>query len=161
MNPSFKFVFGKPAGDCVGRWIMGSVMETPAGYRFTADLILSYAMPSDWMLHRVWLDVDRAFDARDFAAYLRLLSTGKFKTGSRVLSVHETEGLDPVSVSTICEAVTAYRDPQAREILPWPEGLVSLRDQLEQVKKKEMISRAVAGSRRRRPSLPKEQPTRP
>ena len=52
MSTSFEFVFGMLAGDGVGRWIQGSVSEIPTGFRFRADLTLSFAMPSDWMLHR-------------------------------------------------------------------------------------------------------------
>lgn len=94
--------------------------------------------------HRVRLEVDRQFRAEDFAAYLRLLSTGKIETVSRVLGLYETKKLDPAGASAIFEATAVWVDAWDHECLHLLQDLASLGDQLEQLRKRELLSLALS-----------------
>lgn len=143
MSPSFDFIFGKPAGDGAGRWIEGSAVETPRGYDFMARLMVRHP---DGVLqcHRVGLVVDRPFCAEDFTAYVRVMSTGKFETVSRVLGLYETKELDPTGAAAIFEATAVWIDPWDHECVHLLQDLAALGDQLEQIYKRETLGHAIA-----------------
>jgi hypothetical protein len=143
VNASFNFIFGKPAGDGVGRWVEGTVNAAKSGYTFLADLLIRH---SDAVLqcHPVRLKVDRPSHADDFAAYLRSVSTGKFETVSRILGLYETKELDPVGAAAIFDATSIWVDPWDHEGVSLLEDLASLGDQLDQLHKRERLSLAIA-----------------
>lgn len=145
MTPSFDFSFGKTLEDEAGRWIHGNVARKAdgSGYRFKADLWRRYSS-SRVQCHPVRLYVDRPFRAGDFAAYLRKVSSGEFETGSHVLGLYETQGLDPAGASAIFEAAAVWVDPCDHSCLALLQDLVSLGEQLEQVRKRELLGMALA-----------------
>jgi len=143
MSPSFDFSFGKPAGEGPGRWIEGSVVCARGGYRFTAGLWRRLS-PSTVQSHPVRLDVDRPFSADDFAAYLQLVSTGRFETATRVLEFEKVQELDPAAASSITEAAAVWVDPSEHQGSPLQGDLTSLGEQLEQVTKRELLGLALS-----------------
>ena len=143
MSPSFDFIFGRPAGESSGRWIEGSVIGARGGYRFTASLWRRLS-PSTVQSHPVRLDVARSFCADDFAAYLRLVSTGTFETASRALEFDKAKELDPATASSITDAAAAGVDPSKPQSSPLQGDLASLGEQLDQVRKRELLGLALA-----------------
>lgn len=143
MSPSFDFSFGKPAGEGSGRWIEGSVVGASGGYRFTAKLWRRLS-PSTVQSHPVRLDVDRPFSADDCAAYLQLVSTGRFETASRILEFDKAQELDPAAAALIREAAAVWVDPSEHQRLPLLRDLTSLGEQLDQVWKRERLGLAFA-----------------
>lgn len=142
MNPSFNFVLGRPVGNGFGRWVEGSVVSGAQTYEFTANLW--FQGPGASGCHRVRLMIDRPFAAYDFAAYLRVVSTGRFATANRILGLYEAAFLDPAGASAIFEASAPWIDPWEHESLELLGELASLGDQLAEVTKKELIGLAVA-----------------
>jgi len=143
MNPSFNFFFGKPVDDGVGRWVEGTVSATESGYNFLAHLWIRH-VDAALQCHRVQLEVDRPFRAEDFAAYLRSVSTGKLETVSRVLGLYETKELDPAGAAAIFDATAVWIDPWDHECVHLLKDLASLGDQLEQLRKRELLSLALS-----------------
>lgn len=141
MSPSFDFTFGRPLDDGAGRWIHGSVVGTGDGYRFKAELWRRYSS-STVQCHPVRLEVARPFRADDFAAYIRLISSGVFEIASRVLELDEAQELEPAGASSILQAVSI--DPGERHRLPLRADLTSLVEQLDQVRKRELLGLALA-----------------
>ncbi len=135
MSPSFDFIFGKPAHDGDGRWIEGTVVESDLGYRFIAELSLRCSS-----IHceenSVWTDACRNFQASEFAAFLRFLSTGRLKTTSRVLVLYNMSGLDPDSTSAIFNATAVWAQPWEHQSLPMQQNLVVLQGQLARWRKR-------------------------
>ena len=142
MNPSFDFIFGRPANEGPGRWVEGSVTGNGCGYKFTARLMLRRG--ATLSCQTVWLEIDRPFAASDFAAYLRLVSTGPFATATRVCGLYETKGVDPEAAAAIFEATAKWVDPWDQETLPLLEELALLGDKLEQARKRESLHLAVS-----------------
>jgi hypothetical protein len=142
MNPSFDFVLGKPVGDGFGRWVEGSVVGGALTYRFTANL--NFRDPAFTGSHRVGLVIDRPFAACDFAAYLRLVSTGRFETANRTLGLYETNGLGSDEASAIFQAAAPWIEPWEHDSLLLLGELASLGEQLKDVRKKELLCLAIA-----------------
>ena len=143
MSPSFDFSLGRPVHDGSGRWVLGSVISTLGGYRFEAHLWRRH--PSGAVqCHSTRLDVDNPFQADDFAAYLRMVSSGEFETVSRVLGLYETKGLDPAAAASIFDATALWVAPWEHGSLRLLHDLTSLGQQLEQVRKREIIGRVMA-----------------
>ena len=145
MSPSFDFSFGEPDGDdAAGRWIHGSVVcKTDGdGYRFKADLWRRH-FSSTVQSHPVRLDVANLFCADDFAAYIRLISSGNFETTSRVFCLDETDGLDWAAASAILNAIAVETEPGEHHHQLFL-NLTSLEEQLEQVRKRELLGLALA-----------------
>ncbi len=144
MSPSFDFSFGGPVDDAAGRWIHGSVVCKAGGdgYRFKADLWRRY-FSSTVQCHPVRLDVANLFRADDFAAYIRLISSGNFETTSRVFCLDETDGLDSAAASAILSAIAVETEPGKRCHQLFLD-LTSLGEQLEQVRKRELLGLALA-----------------
>lgn len=160
MSADFDFTFGKPADDGAGRWIHGSVVNEGRGYRFTADMMLRHSCTM-LQCNRVWLDVDRPFHAKDFAAFLRFIARGKFGTASRMLELDFPGGLDPWTAGTIWDAMMVWVDPLNHNCPVLLKDLTSLGDQLEQVGKDELPRFALAKfTQRSRPAaIEKVRPT--
>lgn len=152
MGPSFDYMFGKAAGDEVGRWVQGAVVADELGYRFTAELCIRLPA-SDPLWHRssVCLEVRRPFNAVDFAAFLRLVSSGTFETATPVLGLYETNNLDPSAAGAIFNAIAVWIDPWDHTSLSLLQDLVFLGNQLELVSKREELSLASARSSGRLP----------
>ena len=143
MGPSFDFSLGKPVDKGAGRWINGSVINNEVGYLFKAGLQRRY--PSGMLqCHTVRLEVGSPFAANDFAAYLRLVSTGPFATTSRVFGLYDTHDLAPAKASAIFEAVAVGPAAWKHEGLSLLHDLTALGQQLEQVRKKERLGAAFA-----------------
>jgi hypothetical protein len=142
MNPSFDFILGQPADNVSGRWVEGSVTDKEGAYGFSAKLLLRRGTACS--CQPVWLDIKRPFLASEFAALLRLVSSGRWQTVTPVLGLYETFGLDPAAATAIFEAIAEWVYPWEHESVSLLEDLASLGDQLEQVRTKEMLSFAIA-----------------
>lgn len=142
MNPSFNFIFGKPAGDGAGRWVEGSVEQEGAGYSFVARLMVRYS-PMLLQCHPVKLKAERPFAPEDFAAYLRLVTTGQFNTVTRTLGLYETSELDSSAASAIFEATNVWLDPWDHNSLLLLQDLASLGEQLQHLRNREKLSLAI------------------
>lgn len=143
MGLSFDFSLGKPVDEGAGRWINGSVISNDIGYLFKAGLQRRH--PSGMLqCHTVRLEVGSPFAANDFAAYLRLVSTGLFETTSCILALYDTHELAPAGASAIVEAAAVWADPPEHENLSLLHDLTALGQQLEEVRKKERLGVAFA-----------------
>ena len=143
MSLRFDFIFGEPVDGRVGRWLRGAVVTKGLGYSVMIDLVFRYSAAPGVLQNRISLDVDRPFDAGDFAAILNLLTTANLETTSRELEVRETKDLDLAGVSAIRNAVDRFSALDTQQSLKLPE-LTSLTQQLEQIRKRERMSLAFA-----------------
>lgn len=144
MNPSFNFIFGKPANEGSGRWVEGTIAQNGCGYKFTVRLMLRRG--AILSCQPAWIEIDRPFAATDFAAYLRLVSAGPLTTVTRACSLYETRDLETEMATAIFEATAEWVDPWDHESLPLLNELALLGDRLEQARKREMLHLAISNS---------------
>lgn len=144
MNPSYTFIFGKPADDEVGRWLEGCVAAKAAGYQFTADLIFRYSTAPGWLQNRVSMEVDRDFHPYDFASFVELLSGGRFETVSRVLELNETKDLGAAGANEILDATQRKSFSPDTQSPSLSKELASLEIRLDQIYKQQRLSLAFA-----------------
>ena len=143
MSPSFDFRLGDQVEDGSGRWVTGSVVRKRGGYTFRADLMNRHSSTT-FQCHSVQLDVDRPFHAEDFAAFLRMVSTGRFETVSRVFGLYGTSGLDSEGAGSIITATAHRVDPCDRDCVRLLQDLTALGDRLDQAHKRQQLSLAFA-----------------
>lgn len=135
----FDFAFGQPSGDHAGRWVNGTVTIEDQG--FIVEFHLHARGARSYGCQSFEFRVARAFDPVDFAAILDAISTGRFQTVTRKL---ELTKIDAGLESSIREVTENWPISSVDPSSPLANDLVRLREQLENIRRREMLNLAVA-----------------
>ena len=139
-NPNIAFEIGKLGRR--GRSVQGQVTPTASGYEFKADLYRRIR-PDFYTCNNVVLQVDRQFDAFDFAFFAHMVSIEPFETNSRDIGLHAASRADLPALKEIHIRFSVIPGPEEEPSEELKGDIARLEEQLEIVRRRELLQLSV------------------